>query len=620
MSANLSAVPKLQFFDNNGNPLVGGRLYTYAAGTTTPLATYTDASAGTPNTNPIILDSRGEANVWLTAVSYKFVLKDASDVTIWTVDNVSNAINTSQILASSGSAAAPPYTFSSDTDTGMYLAAVGQIGLAVSGVPVLRSNDTTMIIGQSGGANDVDVTLYGDLAQTGNVTQTGDISVSGSAVFNESGADKDFRVEGDTDVNLIFGDASTDRLGIGTNTPQNKAHVQQTSATTNAVTQVLRIDSQSSGTPANGIGVGMQFAVETSAGNTEIGATIEAIATDVTSTSEDFDLVLKTMLAGAAAQERVRIQSDGNVGIGTSTPQAKLTVNGDALINSLTIGRGAGASLFNTVVGYQALQSNTIGLYNTAVGRDSLFSNTEGENNTAVGYESLETNTLGDTNTAVGRKALFANLTGNSNTAVGAYALSDVTGSNNTAIGAGAGGIISGSGNTIIGTDASSGSNFAANRIVIGRAVTGTADARITIGNGASIAELDLNGSDTSWAASSDERLKTNIQDSSVGLALVNDLRVVNFQWKRKRNIDPALSQHADSDERIHGDGDAVYTGFIAQEAQAAIAAHEADPVRLVRSREDGILTTAPAALVPVLVKAIQELSAQIKELQQQLK
>lgn len=371
MSANLSAVPKLQFFDNNGNPLVGGRLYTYAAGTTTPLATYTDASAGTPNTNPIILDSRGEANVWLTAVSYKFVLKDASDVTIWTVDNVSNAINTSQILASSGSAAAPPYTFSSDTSTGMYLAAVGQIGLAVSGVPVLRSNSTAMTIGQSGGANDVDVTHYGDTTQTGTFTLTGDVTVNGAAVFNESGADKDFRVEGDTDVNLLFVDASTDRVGIGTstpsvkfdivgaalvtgdtslngalvvneagadadtriegdtdanlvfvdastdrvgvgtNTPQNKTHIQQTSATTNAVTQVLRIDSQSSGTPANGIGVGMQFAVETSAGNTEIGATIEAITTDVTSTSEDFDLSFKTMAAGGAAAERFRAKSTG---------------------------------------------------------------------------------------------------------------------------------------------------------------------------------------------------------------------------------------------------------------------------------------------------------------------
>ena len=180
MSASLSSVPKLQFFDANGNPLVGGKLYTYAAGTTTPLATYTDSSAGTPNTNPIILNSRGEANVWLSNTTYKFVLKTSADVEIWTVDNISNAINTSQILASGGSASDPPYTFATDNDTGMYLAAVGQLGLTVNGTPVLRSTSTVMIIGQSGGSNDVDVTLYGDLAQTGNVTQTGDVTQTGN--------------------------------------------------------------------------------------------------------------------------------------------------------------------------------------------------------------------------------------------------------------------------------------------------------------------------------------------------------------------------------------------------------------------------------------------------------
>jgi len=58
--AVLAPQPKAQFFDANGSPLVGGKVYTYAAGTTTPLATYTDASAATPNTNPVILDSRGE--------------------------------------------------------------------------------------------------------------------------------------------------------------------------------------------------------------------------------------------------------------------------------------------------------------------------------------------------------------------------------------------------------------------------------------------------------------------------------------------------------------------------------------------------------------------------------
>ncbi len=131
-------------------------------------------------------------------------------------------------------------------------------------------------------------------------------------VFNESGANQDFRVEGDTEENLFVVDASADKVGIGTNAPAVLAHVQSTTATTNAVTQVLRLDSQSSGTPANGIGVGMQFSTETAAGNTEIGATIEAITTDVTATSEDFDLSFKTMAAGAAAAERARIKSTGD--------------------------------------------------------------------------------------------------------------------------------------------------------------------------------------------------------------------------------------------------------------------------------------------------------------------
>jgi hypothetical protein len=87
----------------------------------------------------------------------------------------------------------------------------------------------------------------------------------------------------------------------------------KTTATTNAVTQVLRVDSQSSGTPATGIGVGIEFATETAAGNTEVGATIEAITTDVTSTSEDFDLSFKTMAAGAAAAERMRVTSTGDL-------------------------------------------------------------------------------------------------------------------------------------------------------------------------------------------------------------------------------------------------------------------------------------------------------------------
>jgi Domain of unknown function (DUF4183) len=90
-TTSLSPTPKLQFFDLNGAPLAGGLLYTYAAGTTTPLATYTDSSGNTANTNPIVLDSRGEANVWLSAAIYKFALYTSASVLIWTVDNINGS-------------------------------------------------------------------------------------------------------------------------------------------------------------------------------------------------------------------------------------------------------------------------------------------------------------------------------------------------------------------------------------------------------------------------------------------------------------------------------------------------------------------------------------------------
>jgi hypothetical protein len=91
MIATLSPSPKVQFFTAAGIPLVGGKLYTYASGTTTPLATYTSSTALTANANPVILDSRGEANVWLGPSRYTWLLKDSLDNLIWTADGVNSS-------------------------------------------------------------------------------------------------------------------------------------------------------------------------------------------------------------------------------------------------------------------------------------------------------------------------------------------------------------------------------------------------------------------------------------------------------------------------------------------------------------------------------------------------
>lgn len=94
----------MQFFTEGGVPLAGGKLYTYEAGTTTPADTYTDATGAIANTNPVILNSRGEAAVWLTNAAtsswggaYKFVLTDSTNVQVWSADSIEGLLGASDI-------------------------------------------------------------------------------------------------------------------------------------------------------------------------------------------------------------------------------------------------------------------------------------------------------------------------------------------------------------------------------------------------------------------------------------------------------------------------------------------------------------------------------------------
>lgn len=95
--ASLTPSPYMQFFATDGTPLAGGLLYTYNAGTTTPLATYTDSTGNTENTNPVQLDSRGEAAVWLGSSLYYMVLKTSTGTQIWTADNVGGVVTVSGV-------------------------------------------------------------------------------------------------------------------------------------------------------------------------------------------------------------------------------------------------------------------------------------------------------------------------------------------------------------------------------------------------------------------------------------------------------------------------------------------------------------------------------------------
>lgn len=92
-----------QLFDDSGNVLTGGKIYTYEAGTTTPLASYTSSAGITLHSNPIILNAAGRVptgEIWLDyAKLYKFVVKTSADVLIATYDNVGGSFNASPIIA-----------------------------------------------------------------------------------------------------------------------------------------------------------------------------------------------------------------------------------------------------------------------------------------------------------------------------------------------------------------------------------------------------------------------------------------------------------------------------------------------------------------------------------------
>ena len=100
-----------QFFTNTGAVLTGGKLFTYAAGTTTPQASYTTSAGNVARTNPIILDAAGRVaeggEIWITSQAYKFVLKDSNDVLIATYDNV----------VAAGSGSYTPQNFTGDGTT-----------------------------------------------------------------------------------------------------------------------------------------------------------------------------------------------------------------------------------------------------------------------------------------------------------------------------------------------------------------------------------------------------------------------------------------------------------------------------------------------------------------------
>ena len=240
------------------------------------------------------------------------------------------------------------------------------------------------------------------------------------------------------------------------------------------------------------------------------------------------------------------------------------------------------------------------GSFSTSVGVNASNSST-GTQNSAFGTNALRDNTTGEQNTGLGGSALLLNATGINNTAVGYNALGNSTGDSNVGVGASCGGSSSGSDNISIGVNSAFSSTSGDNNIVIGSMATkssATASNSITLGNG-SISVLRC--AQTSITSLSDARDKKDIKDLSTGLEFVEALRPVEFVW----NDRDESGKHAVAD-----------FGFIAQDLKKAQEdADKADVLKLVYEENPEKLEASYGKLVPILVKAIQELSEEVKQL-----
>jgi len=233
--------------------------------------------------------------------------------------------------------------------------------------------------------------------------------------------------------------------------------------------------------------------------------------------------------------------------------------------------------------GYDA-ENDNLGIGHSALGGAI----NGGEYNVAIGNYALDALTSGDSNTAVGYNTQTNITTGSNNTSLGDDAMNDVD---------------TGSGNVNIGDGTGNGANTN-HSIVIGQAAQGKGSNTGFISpNGGAVYQ---GNNSSSWSTTSDRRIKKNIEDNTIGLEKINKIKVRNFEYRLPEEITEVPTHAA-----IKKEG--VQVGAIAQEIQEVL------PDTVVQTTH-GVYSVNPDNITWYLVNAVQELSAQVTTLQQELK
>ena len=517
-----------------------------------------------------------------------------------------------------------------DTTTGTIDAADNNVGLGVDVFAALTSGDNNVAIGKSAlkanttGNENVAVgieTLFLGTAGIGN-TAVGRIALRANTSNN----------------NTAVGNAALTSNTSGSNSVAIGAYALQTNTTSSNNTAVGR-GALLANTAADNTAVGYN-ALASSTTATQVTALGFRAGEDSTANSSTFIGYLagaetttgsQNTFIGASTAESGVCTGTSNTAVGGNnftgiTTGSYNCVMGTHAMRNFQTGEG------NVVLGYNAKRLHSSGDdavvignhagYNMTTGRsvvvgnEAFYDGTSTDDSVFIGNQAGYNVTTGYTNIIIGDRAGDTTLTtGYSNVIIGYKAGRSTNGFANTFVGSGAGTSSAGSYNTCIGNGANFG-NANNGGIIIGQGGSaGAAGTYATLAYGSSKSWISLGA--TGWSGSSDKRLKENIRPSEAGLSFINDLTPVNFDWRKKKDIDSELETHkSNSDERYEKDNPIGKIGFIAQDVKEALDNHPEVISHLWEEQEDGTQALTPNELIPMLVKAVQELSAKVEELQ----
>jgi hypothetical protein len=302
----------------------------------------------------------------------------------------------------------------------------------------------------------------------------------------------------------------------------------------------------------------------------------------------------------------------------------------------------------NVCVGLGAGGGITTGTRNTCIGDDAGNTITTATRSIAIGHLAMGvTAVTGTGNVAIGFQTGYAMLAGAENVMIGEYAGAAITsGSRNTCVGINSGnatttavdnvflgtqagtyevGTTTGSYNTIVGGYCHTSAVDSIQQIVMGHNVTGNGNNTLCFGNATTDSSIAFGA--TSITAPSDQRYKEEIADATAGLSFIKDLRPVTFKWKKEKDVPSDHPAYVEgSDKRVMESNGETNHGFIAQEVKAVIDNHPEIKDGFAMWSEQGLdengnstggrQRLGEGALIPILVKAIQELEARLAVLE----